>query len=137
MIKAFGSDLEKIDLLDGTFIASSPSDVQKVMLEFYKDAKAGKYSNIIHNDNIFGQHMIFINDRNYSQFKKLYDNFAKEENISPDWFAQVKEGLENSDADAIKQFYDLTKDLRGDKAEEEWIPYRNLKLEDIPSKTQI
>ncbi len=137
LVKAFGSDLEKIDLLDGTFIASSPSDVQKVMLEFYKDAKAGKYSNIIHNDNIFGQHMIFINDRNYSQFKKLYDNFAKEENISPDWFAQVKEGLENSDADAIKQFYDLTKDLRGDKAEEEWIPYRNLKLEDIPSKTQI
>ena len=137
LIKAFGSDLEKIDSLDGTFIASSPSDVQKVMLEFYKDAKAGKYSNIIHNDNIFGQHMIFINDRNYSQFKKLYDNFAKEENISPDWFAQVKEGLENSDADAIKQFYDLTKDLRGDKAEEEWIPYRNLKMEDIPSKTQI
>lgn len=137
LIKAFGSDLEKIDSLDGTFIASSPSDVQKVMLEFYKDAKAGKYSNIIHNDNIFGQHMIFINDRNYSQFKKLYDNFAKEENISLDWFAQVKEGLENSDADAIKQFYDLTKDLRGDKAEEEWIPYRNLKLEDIPSKTQI
>ena len=137
LIKAFGSDLEKIDSLDGTFIASSPSDVQKVMLEFYKDAKAGKYSNIIHNDNIFGQHMIFINDRNYSQFKKLYDNFAKEENILLDWFAQVKEGLENSDADAIKQFYDLTKDLRGDKAEEEWIPYRNLKLEDIPSKTQI
>ena len=137
LIKAFGSDLEKIDLLDGTFIASSPSDVQKVMLEFYKDAKAGKYSNIIHNDNIFGQHMIFINDRNYSQFKKLYDNFANEENISQDWFAQVKEGLENSDADAIKQFYDLTKDLRGDKAEEEWLPYRNLKMEDIPSKTQI
>ena len=137
LIKAFGSDLEKIDSLDGTFIASSPSDVQKVMLEFYKDAKAGKYSNIIHNDNIFGQHMIFINDRNYSQFKKLYDNFANEENISQDWFAQVKEGLENSDADAIKQFYDLTKDLRGDKAEEEWIPYRNLKMEDIPSKTQI
>ena len=137
LIKAFGSDLEKIDLLDGTFIASSPSDVQKVMLEFYKDAKAGKYSNIIHNDNIFGQHMIFINDRNYSQFKKLYENFANEENISQDWFAQVKEGLENSDADAIKQFYDLTKDLRGDKAEEEWLPYRNLKMEDIPSKTQI
>ena len=137
LIKAFGSDLEKIDLLDGTFIASSSSDVQKVMLEFYKDAKAGKYSNIIHNDNIFGQHMIFINDRNYSQFKKLYDNFANEENISQDWFAQVKEGLENSDADAIKQFYDLTKDLRGDKAEEEWLPYRNLKMEDIPSKTQI
>ena len=137
LIKAFGSDLEKINLLDGTFIASSSSDVQKAMLEFYKDVKAGKYSNIIHNDNIFEQHMIFINDGNYSQFQKLYDTFANEENISQDWFARVKDGLETSDVDAIKQFYDLTKDLRGDKAEEEWLPYRNLKMEDIPSKTQI
>lgn len=140
LINVIGSDLESIDELDVTLISSVPSKVQKTMGEMYKNIKAGKYTPLIKDiplKDIFAYHIALINENNYDKIPQLYDYFAKDNNISEEWFTKVIDGLENSDVEGIKQFYELTKDIRKNKPEENWLAYRKLKVEDIPAKTEI
>lgn len=130
------SDLSKLNELDDLdiLILAGPSSEQKAKLDFYKELKTGKYNNLIKDDNIF-KHILSIS-ASTEKTKTLYDTFAGE-NISKELFDQIKEGLENSDPEAIKQLYSQTKDLMEKDSDMNWIMFRNLKQEDIPAKIEI
>ncbi len=130
------SDLTKLNELE-TFdkiMLSGSSTEQKAKLDFYKEIKTGKYNNIIKDDNIF-KHVLYVGT-DFAKTKALYDTFAGE-NISKECFEKIKEGLENSDIEAIKQLYSQTKDLMEKDSDMNWLMFRNLKQEDIPAKIEI
>ena len=130
------SDLIKLNELE-TFdkiMLSGSSTEQKAKLDFYKEIKTGKYNNIIKDDNIF-KHVLYVGT-DFAKTKALYDTFAGE-NISKECFEKIKEGLENSDIEAIKQLYSQTKDSMEKDSDMNWIMFRNLKQEDIPAKIEI
>lgn len=125
--------LNELEIFDRTMLSGSSTE-QKAKLDFYKAIKTGKYDSIIKDDNIF-KHVLSIG-YSVEKTKSLYDTFAGE-NISKEWFAKIREGLEDSDVNAIKQLYSQTKDLLDNNSDISWIMFRNLKQEDIPAKIEI
>lgn len=123
------NELEDFDII----MLSGSSTQQKAKLDFYKELKTGKYDNLIKDDNIF-KHVIYAD--NFAKTKTLYDTFAGE-NISKECFEKIKEGIENSDPEAIRQLYSQTKDLLDTNDDMNWIMFRNLKEKDIPAKIEI
>lgn len=130
------SDLTKLNDLESfdRAMLSGSSEEQKAKLDFYKEIKTGKYDSIIKDDNIF-KHVLSVG-YSVEKTKSLYDTFAGE-NISKECFAEIQEGLENSDVNAIKQLYSQVKDLLDNNSDISWIMFRNLKQEDIPAKIEI
>lgn len=130
------SDLTKLNDLEDfdRIMLSGSSTEQKAKLDFYKEIKTGKYDSIIKDDNIF-KHVLSVG-YSVEKTKALYDTFA-EENISKELFEKIREGIENSDVNAIKQLYSQTKDLLDNNSDISWIMFRNLKQEDIPAKIEI
>lgn len=130
------SDLTKLNDLEDfdRIMLSGSSTEQKAKLDFYKEIKTGKYDSIIKDDNIF-KHVLSVG-YSVEKTKALYDTFA-EENISKELFEKIREGIENSDVNAIKQLYSQTKDLMEKDSDMNWIMFRNLKQEDIPAKIEI
>lgn len=125
--------LNELEIFDRTMLSGSSTE-QKAKLDFYKAIKTGKYDSIIKDDNIF-KHVLSIG-YSVEKTKALYDTFA-EENISKELFEKIREGIENSDVNAIKQLYSQTKDLLDNNSDISWIMFRNLKQEDIPAKIEI
>lgn len=130
------SDLTKLNDLEDfdRIMLSGSSTEQKAKLDFYKEIKTGKYDSIIKDDNIF-KHVLSVG-YSVEKTKALYDTFA-EENISKELFEKIREGIENSDVNAIKQLYSQTKDLMEKDSDMNWIMFRKLKQEDIPAKIEI
>lgn len=130
------SDLTKLNDLEDfdRIMLSGSSTEQKAKLDFYKEIKTGKYDSIIKDDNIF-KHVLSIG-YSIEKTKALYDTFAGE-NISKELFEKIREGIENSDVNAIKQLYSQTKDLMEKDSDMNWIMFRKLKQEDIPAKIEI
>ena len=130
------SDLTKLNDLEDfdRIMLSGSSTEQKAKLDFYKEIKTGKYDSIIKDDNIFKH--VLSGGYSVEKTKALYDTFA-EENISKELFEKIREGIENSDVNAIKQLYSQTKDLMEKDSDMNWIMFRKLKQEDIPAKIEI